>query len=140
MAIRVKVTRINSTMFNKFVNARQGPIRMDLNRRASNVQAFQQRKAPRRTGTLAATSRKRQGRSNTLRPWVEVVIGKSGTTDYLGYILFGTPAHEIRAIPNRPNPRLRFMSGGSVVFAKVVWHPGTKANNFVLESLPVALR
>jgi hypothetical protein len=61
-------------------------------------------------------------------------------TDYLGYILRGTPPHLIRAIENRPNAHLRFVAGGQVVFAKVVHHPGTSPNNFLARALPEALR
>jgi hypothetical protein len=141
VAIRARVARggINAGLFSRFVNARNGPIRVDLDRRATNVQNFQLRKVPRRTGTLAATSRKRQGRAG-LKPSVEVIIGKDGVTPYLGYVLFGTPAHEIRAIPNRPNAHLRFTQAGGVRYAKVVWHPGTAANPFVGLSLPEALK
>ena len=46
----------------------------------------------------------------------------------LGLIEFGTDAHEI--LPNQAKA-LRFTSGGTVVFAGRVQHPGTKANKFV---------
>jgi hypothetical protein len=141
VAIRARLAKggINSALFGRFVSAPNGPIRRDLDRRATNVQNFQLRKVPRKTGTLAATSRKSR-RARGLKPYVDVIIGKEGVTPYLGYILFGTPAHEIRAIPNRANAHLRFVQGGSVRFAQVVWHPGTDANPFVGLSLPEALK
>jgi hypothetical protein len=132
--------KVDSAKFARFVNDENGPVRRDLRRRAGNVQKFQIRRAPRRTGRLVATSRKREGHVGPLRPSVDVIIGKDGTTDYLGYILYGTRAHAIRAIPNRPNAHLRFVTGGRVVFAREVWHPGTRANNFVRDSLVQALR
>lgn len=142
--MRTVITRrtgkVDDAKFARFVNDSNGPIRRDLRRRATNVQEFQIRRCPRKTGRLVSTSRKRETRLTPLRPAVEVLIGKDGLTDYLGYILFGTHAHVIRAIPNRPNPHLRFMSGGGVVFARQVMHPGTKANNFVRESLTAAYR
>jgi hypothetical protein len=130
---------VNDAQFTRFVNAPNEPIRVELDRRAGNVQRYQQRRCPRRTGRLVSTSRKNPGRFG-LRPYVDVVIGRTGMTDYLGYVLFGTHAHEIRAVPNRPNAHLRFTSHGRVVFARSVWHPGTKANPFVQESLREAAR
>ncbi|WP_329173335.1 hypothetical protein [Streptomyces sp. NBC_01477] len=48
------------------------------------------------------------------------------------YVLDGTRPHVIR--PRRARA-LRFQSGGSTVFAKVVYHPGTRPNNFLARSL-----
>ncbi|MEU5834468.1 hypothetical protein ABZ820_12460 [Streptomyces diacarni] len=44
------------------------------------------------------------------------------------YVLNGTRPHVIR--PRRAKA-LRFDAGGRTVFAKVVHHPGTRANNFL---------
>lgn len=114
-------------------------IEPDLDRRAVNVQAAVVRGVPKRTGRLASTVRKNRGRSAT-GPHVDVIAGRTGLTDYLGYILGGTPPHLIRAHSNRPNPHLRFMAGGRVVFTRVVRHPGTAPNNFLERALPEALR
>lgn len=114
-------------------------IEPDLDRRATNVQGGIIRGVPKRTGRLASTVRKNAGRTAT-GPHVDVITGRTGMTDYLGFILRGTPPHLIRAIQNRPNATLRFMAGGQVVFAKVVHHPGTQPNNFVIKALPLALR
>jgi hypothetical protein len=130
--------KVDDAEFARFVNDPNGPIRRDLRRRATLMQQYQIRRAPRRTGRLVSTSRKRETSRGPLRPAVEVIIGKDGLTDYLGYILFGTHAHVIRAIPNRPNAHLRFVVGGRIVFAKEVLHPGTRANNFVRDSLRMA--
>jgi hypothetical protein len=140
MRIVIKSRRggVSDAKFARFVNDPDGPIRRDLRRRATLVQQYQIRRAPRRTGRLVSTSRKRETSRGPLRPAVEVIIGRDGFTDYLGYILFGTHAHVIRAIPNRPNAHLRFVVGGRVVFAKEVLHPGTRANNFVRDSLKMA--
>lgn len=130
--------KVDDAKFARFVNDPNGPIRRDLRRRATLMQQYQIRRAPRRTGRLVSTSRKRETSRGPLRPAVEVIIGKDGLTDYLGYILFGTHAHVIRAIPNRPDAHLRFVVGGRIVFAKEVLHPGTRANNFVRDSLRMA--
>lgn len=141
---RLVITRssggITPTAFERFVNDPAQPIRRDQRRRAANVQHYQLRRAPRRSGRLVSTSRKRDGRLGPYRPYIDVIIGREGETDYLGYILFGTHAHVIRAIPNRPNAHLRFVTGGRVVFAREVMHPGTRANNFVRDSLLQARR
>lgn len=132
--------KVDVAKLERFVNDPAGPIRRDQRRRASNVQQYQIRRAPRRTGTLVSTSRKRDGRIGPFRPYIDVIIGKEGVTPYLGYILFGTHAHVIRAIPNRPNAHLRFVSGGQIVYRREVMHPGTRANNFVRDSLLQARR
>lgn len=111
----------------------------DLDRRANNVQAHMIRGVPKRTSRLASTIRKNPGRT-ALGPYRDVVVGRSGLTDYLGFILDGTPPHLIAARQNRPNATLRFMVGGQIVYTKLVRHPGTRANNFMLRALPEALR
>lgn len=52
------------------------------------------------------------------------------------YVLNGTRPHRI--VP-RTKKALRFTVGGQVVFATVVNHPGTKANNFLKDALRAAL-
>ncbi|WP_327592444.1 hypothetical protein [Streptomyces chartreusis] len=52
------------------------------------------------------------------------------------YVLNGTRPHRI--VP-RTAKALRFTVGGQVVYATVVNHPGTKANNFLKEALRAAL-
>lgn len=49
------------------------------------------------------------------------------------YVLHGTRPHTIR--PRKSGGALRFVVGGRVVYARVVHHPGTKANNFLLKAL-----
>lgn len=129
---------VNDAQFARFVNDPDGPIRNELRRRGTLVQQYQIRHANRRTGRLVSTSRKRETRLGPLRPAIEVIMGKEGLTPYLGYILFGTHAHVIRAIPNRPNAHLRFVQNGQIRFAKEVMHPGTRANNFMRDSLKMA--
>lgn len=48
---------------------------------------------------------------------------------YASYVEFGTQPHEIR--PKKPDGVLRFKVNGQWVYAKVVNHPGTKAQPFV---------
>lgn len=52
------------------------------------------------------------------------------------YVVKGTRPHIIRPVRRRA---LRFTIGGRVVFAKVVNHPGTQANDFLNKALREAL-
>jgi hypothetical protein len=63
-----------------------------------------------------------------LNPIGIVVSDHPATT----YVLHGTKPHVIRP---RARKMLRFEVGGRTVFARVVHHPGTKANNFLLAAL-----
>jgi HK97 gp10 family phage protein len=58
-----------------------------------------------------------------------VVIGPD--TPYAGYVEFGTKPHEIRAKGRKP---MVFTVNGQKVFARVVHHPGTRAQPFVQDS------
>lgn len=64
----------------------------------------------------------------TLRPQVTI----SFNTDYAEYVNDGTRPHIIR--PRRAQA-LRFVVGGQIVFARVVRHPGTRANPFLDRAL-----
>ena len=126
---------VNDAQLSAFVHNPMGPIRRDLDRRAGAVQAHMTRGCPRCTALLASTIRKNAGRLGP-NPHVDVLCGRDGITDYLGYVLAGTPPHLIH--PH--GQALRFMAGGTVVFATVVRHPGTAPNNFMLRALPEAVR
>jgi hypothetical protein len=63
---------------------------------------------------------------------VEVVSKHPATM----YVIEGTRPHEIRP---RTRKALRFTAhGGGTIFAAVVHHPGTKANNFLLKAMEEA--
>lgn len=55
------------------------------------------------------------------------------------FVVNGTRPHMIFPRRNRPNPHLRFTVGGRVVYAKMVSHPGTRPNGFMIEALRQAL-
>jgi HK97 gp10 family phage protein len=57
----------------------------------------------------------------------KVTVGPD--TPYASYVEFGTQPHEIR--PKKADGVLVFQAGGRTVYAKVVKHPGTKAQPFV---------
>lgn len=125
---------VNQGEYSVFLNDQRGPVRADLRRRVTLVRSGVVRRCPRRTGRLVSTVRTEDGNEGD-KPYTEVVIGQEGRTNYLGYILNGTPAHLIYPRATRSNPHLRFVSGGTVVYAVVVHHPGTRANNFLVKSL-----
>jgi hypothetical protein len=94
--------------------------------------------APVDTGRLRASIGPPQySRTWTLRPQVTVTAG----VDYAKMVHDGTAAHWIRpraarqGKPKRGGGRkptyLRFEVGGSVVYAREVWHPGTRARPFL---------
>jgi hypothetical protein len=126
---------VNTGLYDRYLNDERRPVRVDLRRRMVKIQNRVIQTCPRRTGRLVSTVQTTAGLDGE-RPYQELTIGKDGETDYLGYILNGTPAHLIFPIQNRPNPHLRFVSrGGMVVFARMVRHPGTRANNFLTRAL-----
>jgi hypothetical protein len=133
----VAVGHIDTAAWLRYGNDEHGPIRRDLERRTMRVLDAARTMCPRRTGKLAATGRKQPGLSGE-RPYIDVTFGHEGETPYLGYVLYGTSPHMIAARNDRPNPHLRFVVGGMVVFAKAVHHPGTRANNFLERALPAA--
>jgi hypothetical protein len=53
------------------------------------------------------------------------------------YVVNGTRPHMI--FPRRPGGVLRFTTGGRVVYAKFVSHPGNKPNDFLRQALRAAL-
>ena len=68
-----------------------------------------------------------------------VVVGKhvriESTHPATMYVIKGTKAHWIPR-GGRPGPKvLKFIVGGRTRFARVVWHPGTKKNDFLTKAL-----
>lgn len=67
-----------------------------------------------------------------------VVVGKhvriESTHPATMYVIKGTKPHIIRP---RYRKALKFRVGGRTVFARVVHHPGTKANDFLTKSLRI---
>lgn len=111
---------------------KHGPgVRRDLRRRARNVQALAKTLVGVRTGRLRGTIRVSEGghgRGDAAS--VAVIAGRPGLR-YTGWHHDGTRSHEIR--PNSAKA-LRFTSGGKVVFAKRVRHPGTTGSKFLLRA------
>jgi hypothetical protein len=84
--------------------------------------------APVQTGRLRSSIRAEPPRIFSLRG-----VAKVGSDlEYAGFVNDGTGPHTIRP---RTKQVLRFRVGGQVVFAKVVHHPGTRANPFLDRAL-----
>lgn len=119
----------NRTRFNEALGR---ATQSDLDARARRVMSRMQQLVPVRTGTLLASIRMVPG-STATGAYIDVTIGVPGLTSYLGYLLAGTPPHVIQP---RRRRALRFIStGGQLVFARRVHHPGTAANDFMLRAL-----
>lgn len=159
MATRVSVN-IDRELLDAYWKDPFGDLAREMLRRGGNVQRAIQHNAPRRTGLLAATVRKSPvgfTKDSHNQAYVDVTIGSPGLTPYLGFILDGTPPHEIRPrgahlvqVEEGPkfagkghrlkrrrvtNSALRFTVNGEVRFATVVHHPGTSANDFITRGL-----
>jgi hypothetical protein len=94
-----------------------------LVKRARRVQRNARRMAPGRMG----------------RKINAVVVGKhvriESSHPATMYVIKGTRPHWIPK-GGRPGPKvLKFSMKGKTVFARVVWHPGTKANDFLTKAL-----
>lgn len=98
--------------------------------------------APVDTGRLrAAIGPAKFSRSWTLRPRVTIEVN----VDYAAFVHDGTDAHWIRPRPGRQGrPKrgggnkptyLRFQVGGRWVYARAVYHPGTRARPFLDRAL-----
>ena len=84
--------------------------------------------APVRTGRLRSSIRAEPPRIFSLRG--SVTVGSD--LEYAAMVNDGTRPHLIRP---RTKQVLRFEVGGRVVFAKLVHHPGTRANPFLDRAL-----
>lgn len=108
-----------------------GPVGRELDRLSQLVLDEARRLVPVRKGTLLASIRRDSG-VGPLGPYRDITAGVPGLTDYLGYVIDGTPPHVI--YPSR-RKYLRFISGGQVRFARKVNHPGTRPDPFLTRAL-----
>lgn len=102
-----------------------GVVDRSLRRRVERVQNAAQRLAP---GTMGNGIRARIEYRDT-GPHGVITSTHPATI----YVVNGTRPHRIR--PRRRNGVLRFTVGGQVVYARLVNHPGTKPNRFMIEAL-----
>lgn len=123
--------RLERSRIERMLRLPDGLVHRNMERRVRRVEAEARRRAP---GSM--------GQGSNIRSAIQ--RGPGG--DFRGvitlshpaalYILHGTRPHLIRPVRARA---LRFTVGGRVVYAKLVHHPGTRANNFLAASLPAAL-
>lgn len=111
-----------------------GPVGRDLDDMSRRVLVAAQRGVGVQSGRLLLTIRRGPHEVGPLGPYRDVSAGRRGITNYLGFHIDGTPRHIIRP---RRRTVLRFVSGGRVVFARRVRHPGTRANPFLTRALDV---
>jgi hypothetical protein len=128
---------VNTAEYQRYLNDAHDPVRADLTLRAQKVLVEATKLCPKHTGLLASTGRKSDGLEGE-KPYTDITFGREGETKYLGYVLYGTPAHDIYPHNDRDNPHLRFVVGGAVIYAKKVHNPGVRANNFLEKALPAA--
>jgi hypothetical protein len=111
-----------------------GPVGRDLDARSRKVLARARVLVGVRSGTLLASGRREFGQT-AFGPRYDVTFGVRGLTSYLGYHHDGSRPHIIRP---RRRKALRFISGGQVVFATRVQHPGSAPNRFLIKALDAA--
>ena len=106
----------------------QGESRKALRKRAPQVLNRAKILAPVDTGRLRASGKIQYSGLFTFRPKATVFFD----VDYARYVNDGTRPHIIRP---KNAKALRFRVGGQIVYAKVVHHPGTRANPFLDRAL-----
>ena len=116
--------RIDPGRITRLLRLRGGLAERGLRKRTERVANIAERKAP---GTMGAYISWKVGEGPKGLQGVIVCDHPA-----VRFVLDGTRPHVIR--PRRAKA-LRFDSGGRTVFAKVVHHPGTRANNFLAEAL-----
>jgi hypothetical protein len=111
---------------------RTGPIHQDIQRRANNVADYMRANCPVKTGKLLGTIRTEDAGVS-----VDATAGRAGETPYLGYQMYGTSPHEIRA---RGGGMLSFYweKHGVQFVGRRVNHPGNRATRFVQDSVQAA--
>lgn len=113
------------------INAKDLPgVRRSMQRRTKRVAALARATAPVKSGRL-----KRSIKSTMKGSTGQVSVGGPGVP-YASPVIFGARPHIIR--PKKKGGMLRFESGGRVVFARQVNHPGNKPNMFLVRALRAA--
>lgn len=106
----------------------KGEARKTLNLRAQQVLNRARILAPVDTGRLRSSGKIKKAGWFSFRPKATIVFD----VDYAAFVNDGTAPHIIRPRNARV---LRFVVGGQVVYARVVHHPGTRANPFLDRAL-----
>ena len=122
MEIHVKVEGLDEAFETMKVFPGEADKAIDETMRIASLRGYQWMYpiTPIKTGELRASLFSRQ-----TSPY-RMEIG--ATAPHSIFVHQGTRAHEIRPVRAKA---LRFMMGGKVIFARRVWHPGTRAQPFV---------
>lgn len=132
VSARFAGSNLDATAIRAVFRGDDGPVGKDLDEKSRRVLTRARTLVGVRDGTLLVSLRREKGESPD-GPYVDVVAGKRGLTDYVMYHHDGTPPHLIRP---RRRKALRFIDRtGRVVFAKVVHHPGTQGTRFLSRAL-----
>lgn len=125
MSFNVDISvQIDQSRLTRLLRLPGGLVERNMRRRIERVEN--------RARQLAPGSMSRQIRSEMGREGNEItgyVISDHPATIY---VVSGTRPHIIRPVRAQA---LRFQVGGRTVFAKIVYHPGTQANNFLAQAL-----
>ncbi len=119
---------INRSAVERILRLPGGLVEQNMRRRMRRVEARTRQLAP---GTMSS-----QITSRITREDGEITAFVISNHPATIYVISGTRPHIIRPVRAQA---LRFTVGGRVVFAKIVHHPGTRANNFLLQALREAL-
>lgn len=116
--------RISRTALERLLRLPGGLVHRNIARRTERVAQTARRLAPGRMGDQIRTRVEGRGRDV-----VGIVSSHHAATVF---VVHGTRPHVIRPVERTV---LRFTVGGQVVYARVVHHPGTRPNPFLLEAL-----
>ena len=120
--------RLNRSRIERLLRLPGGLVHRNLSRRMQRVEDAARRLAP---GSMA------RGIESEIQGQGRDLIGIIRSTHPATiFVVKGTRPHVIRPVRAQA---LRFTVGGRVVYATVVNHPGTRANNFLAEALRSAL-
>jgi len=123
------ILRIDWAAVNHMLNSPTGTVGRNCQQRADRTAARARQFAP---GSMSERIAPPIVQRSADGPSADITVRHPA----VGYVINGTRPHQIRP---RTKKALRFTVGGRVVFAKLVNHPGTQANDFLNKALPAAL-
>ena len=124
----IQSVRVYRGALNKFLNTPAGPLWGQVEKRARVATAKARRDVGFKTGALRSSIYMRH-LGNSTGQYVTIGSNKSYAFNHHQ----GTRPHVI--VPNKPGGNLVFAKRGKIIFAKSVFHPGTKPNKFLSKQL-----
>lgn len=119
--------RIDESGVNELFHSDRGDVRRHMNKLLDQIVFLSRRKVGKRTRRLEHSIGKR------LLNTPNGLYGEVAATNHIALIHHeGTRPHVIRATHGK---MLRFKQGGRVVYAKQVFHPGTRPNHFLTDAM-----